>query len=305
MGEVLSEYEIKELMKEGYSIEDIRSAMREVEREDLQAEYGQSVNPSSPTSMQYAGQPVNSAFGFAQQDNLIKWQLELDNILERIEHILRGDILFSENGKTGWKKNPDHTQWILNEYGVNEIMRVLSSYLNRNTILSDYTEEEIREKVLDFGLEMNDLIFTKYEEMGLIVTLEETFHKLFNIADRLIVDNKGGYYAEVQNRNGTIFQLQLTKEQVESLTIEQKKLSLEKRKNYPILLREIVDIVHSSYKRALEGGERRSLREARSVTQTEPLNMAYAMGGGNSGGGNTVSQRNIFNPLRYILGSNK
>lgn len=46
----------------------------------------------------------------------------------------------------------------------------------------------------------------------------------------------------------------------------------EKRKMYPLIVRELVDTVHSAYLRALRGGERRSLRTARSVMQTESLN---------------------------------
>ena len=121
-------------------------------------------------------------------------------------------------------------------------------YLNRNTILSDYEDSEIREKVLDFGRELSDLFFMKYEEMGLI--------------------------------------------------------GLEKRKNYPMLMREMIDIVHSAYKRALHGGEKRSLREARSITQTEAIQGA----GGvtvNAGGQVPQQSRGILNPMRYIAGKYK
>ena len=46
-------------------------------------------------------------------------------------------------------------------------MKFLSMYVNRNTILADYTDEEVRYKVLDFGKRFNDLIFLKYDEMGM------------------------------------------------------------------------------------------------------------------------------------------
>ena len=144
-----------------------------------------------------------------------------------------------------WMPNKNPKDNILNEYGVQEIMRILSMYLNRNTILSDYEATEINLKVPDFGRELNDLFFMKYEEMGLI--------------------------------------------------------GLEKRKNYPMLLREMVDIVHSSYKRALNGGEKRSLREARSITQTEAI-----AGGVTVNNQQTQPQtRGILNPMRYVAGKYK
>lgn len=157
-----------------------------------------------------------SMFNNSQDQNLIQYQLELDNILERVEHLLRGDELkFDSRGNITWEKPKDTSKSIFNEYGVQEIMRILSLYLNRNTILSNYDEETINVKVFDFGNEIADLIYMKSEEMGL--------------------DNA------------------------------------EKRKLYSIIVRQLVDTVHSTYLRALGGGERQSLHEARHVHQTQPL----------------------------------
>jgi len=234
----LSQEDFKDLMKEGYSVAEINTAIREVEQEELQKSYD-TTRMQDPRAFSQ-----HSPFAPALQENLIKWQLELDNILERAEHILRGDVLSSEQGHLIWKKSDNPKSNILNEYGVQEVMRILSMYLNRNTILSDYEKSEIYEVVHDFAKELNDLMFMKYEEMGLT--------------------------------------------------------TLEKRKNYPMLMREMTDIVLSAYKRALDGGERRSLREARQVTQTEPLS---------SGGQGVVvnagmqkGTRGILNPARYIMG---
>ncbi len=154
-----------------------------------------------------------SRFGSTKQDeDLIRWQLELDNILERVEHLLRGDLLnFDQGGNLIWTKPEDQDDVLFNENGVQEILRMLSLYLNRNTILSNYDEETINYKVYDFGMELIDLIFMKYEQMGL--------------------DDK------------------------------------QKIKYYPMICREIIDVVHSAYLRALNGGERQSLREARHVSQ--------------------------------------
>jgi len=154
----------------------------------------------------------SSLYGDSSDTNLIQWQLELDNILERIDHLLRGHTLeFDQQGNLIWKEPKDPNQAIMNEYGVQEILRILSLYLNRNTILSNYDEETIQDKVYDFAMELSDLIYMKYEDFGLD--------------------------------------------------------SEEKRKLYPMIVREIVDVIHSAYLRALNGGERQSLREARHVSQ--------------------------------------
>jgi len=234
----LTQQDIGDLKREGYSDQEIAEAVGEIQQEESMGGGQQRQDPRM-----YA---QNSAFAPHNQDNLIKWQLELDNILERCEHILRGDRLMFNQGNLTWQPCKDTSTQILNEYGVQEIMRILSMYLNRNTILSDYDDVEIREKVLDFGRELNDLFFMKYEEMGLI--------------------------------------------------------GLEKRKNYPMLIRELVDIVHSSYKRALHGAEKRSLREARSITQSENI-----AGGVTVNAGSQMQQqtRGILNPMRYVAGKFK
>ena len=69
-----------------------------------------------------------------------------------------------------------------------------------------------------------------------------------------------------------------------------------------MLIREMVDIVHSSYKRALHGGEKRSLREARSITQTEAIAGGVTV---NAGGQTSPQSRGILNPMRYVAGKYK
>jgi hypothetical protein len=203
------------------------------------------LNCERETEMPPSSDPRNVASMFSYQDseNLIKWQLELDSILERVEHMLRGDTITFESGSAVWKKAENEEERILNDFGVSEIMRILSMYLNRNTILSNYDEKTINFKMLDFGRELSDFFFMKYESMGLN--------------------------------------------------------NIEKRKLYPILVREIVDIVHSSYLRALHAGERESLREARQITQTDQLNNPYGI---NINTNNSQRERGILNPLRYIKG---
>ena len=298
MGMNLTQNDVQQLMSEGYSINEINEAVREVEQEDLQSSYNQTMRASDPRAL-----AQQSAFSPVNQENLIKWQLELDNILERAEHILRGDVLIHKSGHLIWEKQQNPENQILNDYGVQEVMRILSMYLNRNTILSDYEQEEIDLKLLDFGRELNDLFFMKYEEMGLSVNFEDAFRRIFKVGQEFIVITEVDNSVKVGTYNNRVVEyVDLSDEQIKKIKFMQHQFSLEKRKNYPILMREIVDIVHSSYKRALTGGERRSLREARSVTQTEPLGQMQGMGMQQQGGGRT---RGILNPMRYLIGKNK
>ena len=129
-----------------------------------QLEQGGDVNSLSDQTM--SAQAYNNIQG--QENNLIVWQLELDNILERIEHLLKGDVI-KDDGQGGMEYTTpeDKRLIILNDYGVQMIMNVISFYLNRNTILSNYTIERIMEILHDLGYELSDLVYINYETMGL------------------------------------------------------------------------------------------------------------------------------------------
>lgn len=104
----------------------------------------------------------------SQESNLIVWQLELDNILERVEHLLRGHIIKEDgNGGITFTEPEDKRLIVLNDYGVQLVMNFISFYLNRNTILSNYREERIYEILHDLGYELADLVYINYEMMGM------------------------------------------------------------------------------------------------------------------------------------------
>lgn len=247
LSDLIPQQEIDKYKEQGYSEEEIAQAVRELQQEEststsnLQQSYARAMQQQQADVRNYASQTLVAG---GPQENLIKWQLELDSILERVEHMLRGDKPKFVQGNLIFMPATDKREIVLNDFGVAEIMRILSMYLNRNTILSNYDEPTINWKVFDFGNEIADLFYLKYEDMGLD--------------------------------------------------------TLEKRKLYPVIVRELVDIVHSAYLRALNGGERQSLHESRNVSQNEtiiPQGIGYGIGGQP-----VMRERSILNPLRYISG---
>ena len=110
----------------------------------------------------------NAMYNATQDSNLIVFQLELDNILERTEHLLKGDVLkVDTDGNVTYTAPKDKDLIVLNDYGVQLLMNVITNYLNRNTILSNHKEERIFEVLYDLGYELADLIYESYEKMGL------------------------------------------------------------------------------------------------------------------------------------------
>ena len=163
---MLSQQDYVELRREGYSDNEIQLAMGKVQQAQPQRTMQQTAMPQQ-SSVQ------NSAFQYAPNDNLVKWQLDLNDLLERAEHILKEDEVEVRGSNVIWIKNTKPTERLFNDAGVNEIMRILAMYVNRNTILSDYDPQEIKDKVFDFGKELNDLFFMKYEEMFNFPTFDE------------------------------------------------------------------------------------------------------------------------------------
>lgn len=234
----ITEGDIQKLKKAGYSDKQIQIAITEMEEEEMNREYEEAQKQN------YGRDAQSSMHQYNPTDNLVKWQLELNDILEKAEHILREDIPVIRRGNVEWERNPNPDSRIFNDYAVHEIMRILTLYINRNTILSDYEPDDIHIKVLDFGKEVNNLIYMKYEDFGLT--------------------------------------------------------TLSKRKNYPILLREIVDLVDSTYRRALYGAEKESLRTAREIHQQEQVTPNINVMTGQSN-----RERGVLNPFRYIAGKYK
>jgi len=220
----------------------------------------------------------NLASGYLnpEETNLVKWQLDINEDLERIRHLLKGDERDPHRPNV-WISTKDPNLSPFNDYGVRLLMQIMNSYLNRNTILSNYDDKTIQWKVLDFGNNVADLIFNKFEEMMITFNIEEEIEKLTGI--KTFKTPSGKYVLEMKYVNGQIIYQEIGDSLIKYIDDIIINHLLEKIKLYPIIVGELVDAVHSAYLRAYHGGERESLRTARHVTQTENpnLNLNYPM----------------------------
>lgn len=208
---------------------EVNAYVREIERKNQEQE--QQLHDTS--------RGVNSIFQAPENENIIQWQLDLQEQLDNIGHSLRGHVIKEdENGIVGWHEAEDKSNIIFTEYGVQEVLRYLLQYLNKNTILSNYDEPTINLKVYDAGYELTDLVFTRYEKFFYVTPVEE-----------LIKENQD-----------------ITVGEVEDIQAEEMH---QKQKHLASSIKPIVDAIHSAFLRALNGGERDSLRSARLLTQSE------------------------------------
>jgi len=157
----LSYEDVKELKQKGYTEDQINKAIGEIENEDLQESTGQ-----TNTSIR-SGSSAPSVFSSGRMDDMARYQLELNDLLEQTEHVLKGDIVVIENKVKVWQNNPHPAKNPLNEEGVRKVMLELQNYINRHIILGDYDENDINRIMKDYGKKFSNLLFMKYEEMGM------------------------------------------------------------------------------------------------------------------------------------------
>jgi len=130
-------------------------------------EYLESQQAEQPSVGQQAFNTAYSGIQ-AEQNNLIVFQLEMNDMLERLEHLLGGEVAQDDGtGNIIYVKPTNEDLIVLNQYGTQLVMNFVTHYLNRNTILSNYKPDRIFEILDDLGIELADLFYINYEKMGL------------------------------------------------------------------------------------------------------------------------------------------
>ncbi len=202
-----------------------------------------------------------------QGTNLVKEQLGFSEELETIQYLLKGytkEINIKEQVYE-WKKPEDNDLIVLTDYGVHLIMNTIQFYMNKNTLLSNYTEELINKKMFDFSMALVDVIFMTYEKVFKYPTFEECVTVLKTRLDRK---------KELRKFSLELVGKQVDEEKIEKEFIEEiegniekeitkikEQMIKEKLKRFEILTREVQDAVHSTYLRAWNGQERKTLRQ--------------------------------------------
>lgn len=185
-----------------------------------------------------------SSFNTTKDSTMMEYQLDLDKELDRIYHLLSGHVVSTDpiTRNVRWEEPEDDRLKIFSDYGVKQIMNIISFYINRNTLLSNYDEETIYWKVKDFGIELHDLIFNRYEAFFYYPSPEELFDKYKRVAEEKgIKMTEAELYAKC---------VQWSREELQS-----------KFRHYPMIILALIDSVHTTFLRAMNGEERRSLRK--------------------------------------------
>lgn len=120
---------------------------------------------SSPQSSSYA---YPQMYGGTPKQNLVEWELDFSPELQDIERLLRCDVLVRDkDGNENWVKNPDKDKIFLNDLGVNDVLRQIKLLINKNKVLSNYTIDEIKDRVRLIAHEIRTMIYNNYEAYGI------------------------------------------------------------------------------------------------------------------------------------------
>lgn len=157
----------------------------------------------------------STLFNQSQDGSMTKEQLDVSEILESADHMLRGHTLKMQGQNLVWVEPQDDNMRILNDYGVQVIMEIVTMYVHKSTLMGNYTENQINFKMKELGTRIKNAIYCKYEYMGM----------------------------DTPN----------------------------KRKMYPLIVKQIVDIIHGAYTRSLNGEERDSLRRQMYITESKTV----------------------------------
>lgn len=107
-----------------------------------------------------------------------RWQLDVSDTLHEIEHLLRGEV--QDPRTKEWQARYDR---YMNDEGVAYMMQTLRIYLDRNHMLSNYSEDEIHEICGQVMLSVIEVLYMNYERFEID---KSRLTSLVNIIDHTV-----------------------------------------------------------------------------------------------------------------------
>ena len=208
------------------------------------------------------------------EQNLAEAQLDCQRTLTRIYHLLRQDKLRPNEEKNGildWKEISDPKKRVLTDEGVDKIMEILESYINKETLLSNFDDKTIARRMLEFSLSFSALIFLKYEIYFRTPSLDECKKILQSRIDDKIKKKKmtseliGSVFDEKKIKKEVLNELENRMEyEIQKIKEEQTKLNL---REFEMFFTQLKALVESTHNRAWKGEERGSLRRHFNISE--------------------------------------
>ena len=211
------------------------------------------------------------------EKNLAESQLDVTETLTKIYHLLKQDVLKTDkDGILDWHPILDEKKRVLTDEGVDKIMQIVQSYINKETLLSNFDDKMISRRMLEFSLALSGLLFMKYEIFFRTPTLEECQSILSSRIDEKVSKRKMSCkllqipFDETSFRRKILNELEPRIEtELQNIKEEKKKYNL---KEFEMIFIQTRALVESTHNRAWKGEERGSLRRH--------FNISEVIGGG-------------------------
>jgi len=206
------------------------------------------------------------------EKNLAEAQLDCNETLTKINHLLKQDVLkVNEGGVLDWEDIDDEKKRVLTNEGVDKIMQVMQSYINKETLLSNFDEKTIARRMLQFSLSFSALIFLKYEIFFRSPNLMECKEILKDRIDEKIsnkqmtADILGKDFNEVEIKRTILNEMEERIEyELDKIKSEKTKLNL---REFEMIFTQLNALVEATHNRAWKGEERGSLRRHFNISE--------------------------------------
>jgi len=193
-------------------------------------------------------------------------QLECEQTLSDISHLLRQDVYKWDEEKQimDWFSIEDQKKRVLTDDGVDKIMQVMKSYINKETLLSNFDEKMIMRRMLEFSLAMSAMLFMKYEIYFRTPTIDECYEILKKRLEDKLKIREMRYSLRNEEFDKEKHEKELLNEidgreehEIKNIKSEVRKLNL---REFEMIFVQLRALIESTHNRAWKGEERGSLR---------------------------------------------
>jgi len=207
------------------------------------------------------------------EKNLAEAQLDCNETIERINHLLKQDVykMNEEKGILEWYPLEDEKKRVLTDEGVDKVMQIVQSYINKETLLSNFDDKTIARRMLEFSLSFSALIFMKYEIYFRTPSMNECKdifkNRIKEKVDkkRMAAELREDSFDEIEVKKEIVNELEDRFEyEIQKIKEEQTKLNL---REFEMMFTQIKALVESTHNRAWKGEERGSLRRHFNISE--------------------------------------
>jgi len=207
-----------------------------------------------------------------KEKSIAEAQLEVEITLDKLYHLLKQDIYKDvDKGRRDWVVIGDEKKRVLTDEGVDRIMQTMNFYINKENLLSNFSENQINRIMLTYRLALNGNFFMRYN----IIFRQPSFEECKAILETRLKEQEEIKKYGLELLNQEVDEEEIKKEVFASVenTIEKEiqKIREEKRKEnlreWELLFEQLSQVVFATLNRAWKGEERGSLRRHTNISE--------------------------------------